>query len=155
MVSNAVNSYLRWCSAVAFSLLLAVSALAGDQRTDSSAPKPTAAADTATLLLLGADTFTDNCAKCHQPDGFGKRGLYPSLHDPARLEDSAHLVETVLHGRSAPTGEQGSPGQALMPALEYLTDREITAVIAYITSNWGSEAIIVSEAEVRAARGAD
>ena len=104
------------------------------------------------VVLLGSRTFDENCSKCHQPDGFGEPGLYPSLHDPALLDNPEKLIRTMLHGRSRPeNGGEGSP-QALMPALDYLTNAEIAAIIAFLSSSWGSGTVQVTEQEVQAAR---
>lgn len=106
--------------------------------------------ETRDLVGLGALTFADNCKKCHQVDGYGEEALYPSLHDPALLANKKLLVETLLHGRSAPRRNGGE--EDLMPALEFLTDREIAAIIAFISNTWGDEVLLVSEEEIKAAR---
>ncbi|WP_428819663.1 c-type cytochrome [Microbulbifer sp. MCCC 1A16149] len=106
--------------------------------------------ETRDLVGFGALTFADNCKKCHQIDGYGEEALYPSLHDPALLANKKLLVETLLHGRSAPRRNGGE--EDLMPALEFLTDREISAIIAFISNTWGDEVLLVSEEEIKAAR---
>ncbi|WP_226703296.1 c-type cytochrome [Microbulbifer elongatus] len=106
--------------------------------------------ETRDLIGFGALTFADNCMKCHKIDGYGEEALYPSLHDPALLANKKLLVETLLHGRSAPRRNGGE--EDLMPALEFLTDREISAIIAFISNTWGDEVLLVSEEEIKAAR---
>ncbi|QKX16643.1 cytochrome c [Microbulbifer sp. YPW1] len=106
--------------------------------------------ETRDLVGFGALTFADNCKKCHQIDGYGEEALYPSLRDPALLANKKLLVETLLHGRSAPRRNGGE--EELMPALEFLTDREISAIIAFISNTWGDEVVLVSEEEIKAAR---
>jgi mono/diheme cytochrome c family protein len=124
----------------------------------SLAVVPPAAADsqadttTGDAILLGSRTFDENCGKCHQPDGFGEAGLYPSLHDPALLDDRDRLIRTMLHGRSRPAGGVDDSPEALMPALDYLSNAEIVAVIAFITHSWGKETLMVTEQDVEAAR---
>lgn len=103
-------------------------------------------------IALGALAFSDNCEKCHQADGGGEQALYPSLHDPALLQDKTVLVQTILHGRTGPSaGEQHRP-QPLMPSLDYLSNHEIAAIIAFISSSWGKTTLRVSESDVEAAR---
>ncbi|WGL15326.1 cytochrome c [Microbulbifer bruguierae] len=106
--------------------------------------------ETRDLVGFGALTFADNCKKCHQIDGYGEEALYPSLRDPALLANKKLLIETLLHGRSAPRRNGGE--EDLMPALEFLTDREISAIIAFISNTWGDEVLLVSEEEIKAAR---
>ncbi len=133
-------------------LLLLAASLAALPQAGASAANDRTGNTPEDVMVLGSRTFDQNCGKCHQPDGFGESGLYPSLHDPALLADREKLIRTMLHGRSG-TGEGfgGSP-QALMPALDYLTNAEIVAVIAFISSSWGAEKVVVSEQDVQAAR---
>lgn len=106
--------------------------------------------DVRNSIALGALAFSDNCRKCHQIDGYGEEALYPSLHNPALLADRSLLIRTILHGR---TGE-GIDGarEPLMPSLDYLTNQEIVAIIAFISNSWGSGMLLVTEEEVDQAR---
>lgn len=105
-------------------------------------------------IALGALAFADNCGKCHQVDGYGERGLYPSLHKPALLADRTLLIQTILNGRQA--HQPGQPGGTtrLMPALDFLSNREIAQIIAFISNSWGDGVVMVTEQEVEAARDA-
>ncbi len=105
-------------------------------------------------IALGSQVFADVCARCHQENGEGEGGLYPSLHNPALLQDKSLLIQTILSGRSAHREGAGDKDQTLMPSLDFLTDREIVAIIAYITNSWGGEVLVVTEEEVQAARAA-
>lgn len=99
-------------------------------------------------IALGALAFDDNCEKCHQLDGYGEEALYPSLRDPMLLANKALLIKTVLDGRLGHQ-EEGSGGTVrLMPALDFLTNREIAAIITFITNSWGKEVLVVTEEEV-------
>jgi mono/diheme cytochrome c family protein len=101
-------------------------------------------------IALGALAFSDNCRKCHQIDGYGEEALYPSLHDPALLADKSLLIRTILHGR---IGEKSDGTQEhLMPSLDYLTNQEIVAIIAFISNSWGPDMLLVTEDEVKEAR---
>lgn len=118
-----------------------------------SSQVPAAESELNPIIVLGEQTFADNCRKCHQLDGYGEEALYPSLHQQRLLADRSLLIQTLLHGRlgQSPAGEP----ERLMPALDFLTNREIVALIAYISSSWGDEVLVVTEAEVEAARQAN
>ena len=103
-------------------------------------------------IALGALVFADNCKKCHQTDGYGEAPLYPSLHNPGLLSDKALLIQTILNGRTGHQQEDGSGSERLMPALNFLTNREIASIIAFITNSWGDEVIMVTDREVEDAR---
>ncbi|MCB1841812.1 MAG: cytochrome c [Halioglobus sp.] len=105
-------------------------------------------------IALGALAFADNCQRCHQIDGYGEEALYPSLHTPELLADKNLLIQTILNGR---TGHQQGSGKELvrlMPAMSFLSNTEIAAIIAFISNSWGSEVVIVTAQEVEEARKA-
>lgn len=106
--------------------------------------------ETRNLVALGALAFSDNCIKCHQIDGYGEEALYPSLRDPQLLANKPLLISTILHGRTSKQND-GSD-ERLMPSLDFLTDREITAIIAFISNTWGENVLLVTEDEINKAR---
>ena len=108
--------------------------------------------DVRNQIALGALAFADNCKNCHQLDGYGEEKLYPSLHNPTLLADKSLLIRTILHGRSLRQDDSGGETVRLMPSLGFLTNREVAAIIAFITNSWGGEVIVVTEQEVDDAR---
>ena len=122
-------------------LTLALSATASEQ-------------DIRNNIALGALTFSDICAKCHQIDGYGEEDLYPSLHNPALLQNKTLLIQTILNGRTGHQQNVGGDEITLMPALTFLSNAEIVAIIAFITNSWGGEVLVVTEQEVQEARAA-
>ncbi|MFV8816794.1 c-type cytochrome [Haliea sp. E17] len=103
-------------------------------------------------IALGSQVFAEICAKCHQDNGEGEGALYPSLHNPALLHDRSLLIQTILNGRKGHLEGAADKDTTLMPPLNFLTDTEIVAIIAYITNSWGGEVLVVTEKEVQAAR---
>jgi mono/diheme cytochrome c family protein len=122
-------------------LTLAVSATASEQ-------------DIRNNIALGALTFSDICAKCHQVDGYGEEDLYPSLHNPALLQNKTLLIQTILNGRTGHQQNVEADEITLMPALTFLSNAEIVAIIAFITNSWGGGVLVVTEQEVQEARTA-
>ena len=106
--------------------------------------------DTRNLVALGALAFADNCIKCHQIDGYGEEALYPSLRDPKLLANKSLLINTLLHGRTAQ--QDDGTEEPRMPSLDFLTDREIAAIIAFISNTWGDGVLRVADEEVSEAR---
>lgn len=103
-------------------------------------------------IALGALAFADNCQRCHRIDGYGEEALYPSLHTPELLADKALLIQTVLNGRTRHQQGDAEEAQRLMPAMNFLSNDEIAAIIAFITNSWGSDLVIVTAQEVENAR---
>jgi mono/diheme cytochrome c family protein len=94
---------------------------------------------------LGALVFTDNCKQCHQIGGYSEVALYPSLRSETLL------IEIVLNGRLAHQKESRNSVR-IMLLMNFLTNREVAAIIAFITSSWGNKVLIVSDEQVETAR---
>ena len=103
-------------------------------------------------IALGAMAFAENCRRCHQADGYGEEALYPSLHNSDLLANRSLLIRTILDGRSRHKAGTTDGTTPLMPSLDYLTDKEVASIIAFISNTWGDDVLIVSESEVAAAR---
>jgi mono/diheme cytochrome c family protein len=102
-------------------------------------------------VALGALVFADNCKHCHKIDGYGEAALYPSLRNERLLADKTLLIETVLNGRLAHE-KDSNKAVRVMPSLDFLTNREVAAIIAFITNSWGSEVLMIPDEQVEAAR---
>jgi mono/diheme cytochrome c family protein len=92
----------------------------------------------------GAVLYDSACASCHMPNGSGsKDGYYPSLyHSTATGSDRPNnLVMTILEG----VHRTGSNGPTLMPAFAHdMDDRQVAAVVSFVTSNFGNPAMTVT-----------
>lgn len=109
------------------------------QRNSASTP-PTSAPSSHSI---NAETMYDDfCGMCHQPDGKGVEGTYPSLvANPKVLGDAKLLAALVLDG-----GEE----QNMMPAFrDVLTEEQAAAILSYVRSQWGNEAPPVSVEDIR------
>lgn len=113
---------------------------------------PASERDIRNSVALGALAFADNCQKCHQIDGYGEEALYPSLHTPELLADKTLLIQTVLNGRLGHQEGNDNEMVRLMPAMDFLSNTEIAAIIAFISNSWGDEVVIVTVEEVEDAR---
>lgn len=97
----------------------------------------------AELSQQGEKVYAANCVACHQANGKGVPGAFPSL-DGSQVVNGpkADQVSLLLNGKNA------------MPAWKTLSDTEIASVITYTRNNWSNKAQqnIVQPAEVLAAR---
>lgn len=89
-----------------------------------------------------AQSFTDNCAACHQEDGKGIEGAFPALAgDKFVLGDPANAIRTVLNGRAG------------MPTFkDDLSDDQISAALTHVRTSWGNKDSAVTPAMVAALR---
>jgi mono/diheme cytochrome c family protein len=105
--------------------LLALGALgAGAQESD--------AGDDAELLQAGFDTYSAQCAGCHQPGGVGIAGTFPPLNGNPAVQDTSYLIETIQNGLEGALTVDGVDYDGVMPAFSTLSDEEIDGLVAYV-----------------------
>ena len=82
----------------------------------------------------GEELFLKNCAECHQTDGLGIDGIYPSLVGNEVVLGSAVDVALVLIiGR----GEMPSFNNAI-------SDEDMASIINYVRNAWGNAGVTIS-----------
>jgi len=108
----------------------------------------TAAAGTASDVPDGSMLYTLNCSACHQPNGEGLPGAFPSLvNSPVVLGDDLELFVSIIM-----LGYDARPEFAVMNAVGIdngLTAEEVTAIINHERTSWGNDASEVPLEEVR------
>ena len=101
----------------------------------------------------GKALFARHCLTCHQADGSGVPMMFPPLIGTKKVLGSADtLIRIVIFGINYPLEVKGETYNQPMPALPYLKDTEIVAIINYIRSSWGNKAPIISVKEVERVR---
>lgn len=81
----------------------------------------------------GQKLWQDNCAFCHAVDGTGKNWIGSFLEPHARnLRDPA-FMGTITRARLNAAIREGLPGTSMPAWKSVLSDKEITAIIAYIS----------------------
>ncbi len=98
------------------------------------------------------------CLNCHQPEGKGLPGIYPSIAasdwaggDPQRL------IKMLLHGLTGPIQVNGQEFKQLailpMPPMG-LNDQQMADVLSYVRANFSNKAPAVTPDQVKAVRDA-
>lgn len=109
-------------------------------------------------IALGKRIYAGNCVSCHQGDGNGLPGQYPTLHASEWvLGNPAWMKRIILNGLEGPITVNGQNYNNAMPALgTKLTDKQIAAVITYVRTNadWKNNASQVTADAVAATRAA-
>jgi cytochrome c oxidase subunit 2 len=97
------------------------------------------------LIARGAEVYTTNCAACHQANGEGVPGAFPSIKgSPITIgEDTSAHIQLVLNGKS---------GTAMAAYRDLLNDSDLAAVLTYQRNSWGNDAGVIQPAAVKAAR---
>ncbi|HWG71184.1 MAG TPA: cytochrome c [Steroidobacteraceae bacterium] len=147
----ALSGALAACSAKT-SAPTAIEAAAG-ATSPAGASIAGASAAAAESAQSGERLFSGNCVSCHQPNGAGIKGVYPSLKgSPVVLGDPAELARWVIEGRrpaSMPAGRY--PTQMLQ--FGWMKPEQAAALFTYIRSNFGNSAPPVDAATVARALG--
>ena len=107
-----------------------------DQRLAMALASETAVADRnktwnmGEMLSRGEEVFLEHCATCHQPDGTGQAGKYPSL---AGSPITTGVIED--HINRVMNGKADTEMQAWAPQL---SDLDLAAVMTYERNAWGN-----------------
>jgi mono/diheme cytochrome c family protein len=110
---------------VALVALVAVAASAQE----SEGEEPTADTE---LLQAGFDTYSSNCAGCHQAGGVGIAGTFPPLNGNPAVQDTDYLIGVIRNGREGSLSVDGVEYNGVMPAFSTLSESEVEGLIAYV-----------------------
>lgn len=100
--------------------------------------------------LNGAMLYTNNCQSCHQQNGEGLKGAFPSLKGSKVVldENPELLVDIIMNGYSGREKE----GFGAMPAVgtnNRLKAEEIAAIMNHERTSWGNNAKKVTADQVQ------
>ena len=98
--------------------------------------------------LDGAALYATNCQSCHQANGEGLKGAFPSLKNSSVVvaDNPELLIDVIMNGYDP------RPEFAAMPAVgknNNLSPEEVSAIINHERTSWGNNARKVPPAEVK------
>ncbi len=85
---------------------------------------------------LGEKTYKERCTVCHGVNGDGNNFVATVLDPPPKDFTSAESKKQLTLKRMIRSATEGRPGTAMMPWKDVLSPEEISAVIAYIRSQF-------------------
>ena len=105
----------------------------------------------------GAILYEQACLPCHQPEGKGLAGVYPSLAESDWINgDPDRLIRIVLHGLSGPIEVKGKLFQSEtdipMPSFGGLKDEQIASLLTFLRESFGNDAAEINADSVRNVR---
>lgn len=104
-------------------------------------------------LVGGEKIYTTYCAPCHQRNGKGAEGRFPSLVDASWVKgDKATLINIILKGLEGNIDVNGVGYNGVMPKHSFLSDEEIAGVLTYVRKNFGQKEDAITAIEVRKLR---
>ena len=93
--------------------------------------------DQQALLEKGKVTYTNLCAACHQPHGYGLDGLAPPLVDSDWVLGKPDVTaRIILHGLGGPVKVGNRIWDLTMPPMGMLSDEDIAGVMTYVRREW-------------------
>jgi mono/diheme cytochrome c family protein len=109
--------------------------------------EPGAPAETAEGVFdweaTGEQAYNGNCAACHQAEGQGVPGAFPTLAGhAAELYDASrnYPINVLLYGLVGEIVVEGQTYNGQMPAFGTLADEDIAAILNHTMTAWGNEA---------------
>lgn len=102
----------------------------------------------------GQKMYSIYCSACHQSNGKGVEGRYPTLHGTKWVNgDKKRLITLLLNGWDEPITVKGETYENnLMPAHNFLSDQEVADVATYIRQNFGNSSPPVEPKDVKDVR---
>ena len=91
------------------------------------------------VFTAGESVYTANCLSCHQANGQGIAGAFPTLVDHVPLlynADRRYLINLQLYGLQGQIQVQGQSYNGVMPQWAQLSDQQIADVLNYVSTNW-------------------
>lgn len=89
----------------------------------------------------GKALFAKNCQACHQANGEGLKGVFPSLKGSKVVtnDDPSQMITIIMKGYDARASE-GFPPMPPIGTMNRLKPAEVHAIINHERKNWGNEA---------------
>lgn len=107
----------------------------------------------AVSMANGKAIYINHCLTCHQADGGGVPNMNPPLIKTSYITGShAQLIKVLLNGFSENVDIDGESYSNVMPAHDFLKDREIADVLTYVRKSFGNKSSAITEAQVKAVR---
>ena len=101
----------------------------------------------------GYALYMKHCLPCHQADGNGVPGMYPTLQNTKWVNgDNETLISIVVHGMNEEIEVDGEPFKLPMAALPHLNDQEVADVLNFVRKKFGSSELTISAGDVAIVR---
>ena len=104
-------------------------------------------------VSTGEMIYGTYCAPCHQTNGLGAEGRFPSLAKTEWvMKDKDRLIKILLTGMAGSIVVNGVPYNGVMPRHSFLSDSELESVLTYVRQNFGNQASPITAEEIRQLR---
>jgi len=105
------------------------------------------------IKVDGTLVYKKHCMECHQENGEGVPNIYPTLKNAEWVgAEKDHLIEIIINGMTKEIVVNGIAYEDEMPKADFLTNKEISAVLTYIRTNFANIHDPISEVDVARTR---
>jgi mono/diheme cytochrome c family protein len=102
----------------------------------------------------GRKLYNTYCASCHQVNGKGVMGRFPTLSESEWVSgNKKRLISVILAGLKGPITVNGKAFDGEMPKHDFLSDDNIAKILTYIRKNFKNNAGAIYEKDVASMRG--
>jgi mono/diheme cytochrome c family protein len=138
--------------------LAACSSGTKDNKKEASAPETTQKTSEVKEDISshpGAALYNTHCLPCHQADGNGVPGMYPSIRKSDWVNgDTDKLIGIVLFGMTGEIQVHGEMFNSVMAPLPHLSDEEVANILTFIRKTYENEGPEVTPGQVKQVREA-
>lgn len=100
-------------------------------------------------METGKTVYNQYCIACHQADGAGVPGAFPTLQETEWVNgETDTLIAIVLNGLQGEITVKGEKYNGVMTPHNFLSDEEIAGVLTYVRKSFGNNSSEVSAEEV-------
>lgn len=103
-------------------------------------------------LNSGKALYQAYCASCHLEGGEGINGTFPPLARTSWVAEEDRLLDVLLNGLKGKIVVDGLEYDEMMPAFDFLSDREIAEIASYVRSSFGNNYSAVDSTAVQRSR---
>lgn len=122
------------------------------QTITANAPAAPVAKSKEERITMGKALYAQNCQACHQAEGQGLKGAFPSLTKSDYLNaDPNRGIEAIVNGLSGKITVNGEIYDGIMPKLN-LTDEQAANILTFVMNSWGNKGGEITPAQVKARR---
>lgn len=122
-----------------------------NEATNADAPDE----EEASIAGDGEKVYKQYCMACHQANGQGVQGMYPTLIGTDYVVgDKERLIGIILNGMEGEIEVKGETFNNIMPSHNFLSDQEVADVLTYIRQMGENDASEVTPDEVKSVRDA-
>lgn len=127
---------------------------ASEVSSEPSEPEETEmTAEVTQQMEVGKTVYNQYCMACHQTNGQGVPGAFPTLVQTEWVTgENTALITVIINGLQGEITVKGETYNSVMPQHGFLTDEQIAGVLTYVRQSFTNDSPAISVEEVTEVR---